>query len=88
MAVILRSPGVQASALRRAFSQVGIPVASELQALAGNPAITPFLLLARVAIGAQPLNLDTAERLLLSEFGGLYFLAPYSQSNDYRSPRR
>ena len=70
MAVVLRSPGVQASALRRAFSQVGIPVASELQALAGNPAITPFLLLARVAIGAQPLNLDTAERLLLSEFGG------------------
>jgi superfamily I DNA/RNA helicase/CRISPR/Cas system-associated exonuclease Cas4 (RecB family) len=70
MAVILRTPGVQASALRRAFSQVGIPVATELQALAGNPAITPFLLLARVAIGAQPLNLDTAERLLLSEFGG------------------
>jgi superfamily I DNA/RNA helicase/RecB family exonuclease len=70
MAVVLRTPGVQASALRRAFSQVGIPVASELQALAGNPAISPFLLLARVAIGAQPLNLDTAERLLLSEFGG------------------
>ncbi len=70
MAVVLRSPGVQASALRRAFSQVGIPVASELQALAGNPAIAPFLLLARVAIGAQSLNLDTAERLLLSEFGG------------------
>ena len=39
MAVILRSPGMQASSLRRAFSQVGIPVASELQALAGNPAI-------------------------------------------------
>jgi len=70
MAVVLRTPGVQAPALRRAFSQVGIPVTSELQALAGNPAITPFLLLARVAIGAQPLNLDTAERLLLSEFGG------------------
>ena len=70
MAVVLRTPGVQASALRRAFSQVGIPVASELQALAGNPAIAPLLLLARVAIGAQPLNLDTAERLLLSEFGG------------------
>jgi superfamily I DNA/RNA helicase/RecB family exonuclease len=70
MAVVLRTPGVQASALRRAFSQVGIPVATELQALAGNPAISPFLLLARVAIGAQPLNLDTAERLLLSEFGG------------------
>ena len=70
MAVILRTPGVTASALRRAFSQVGIPVASELQALAGNPAISPFLLLARVAINSQPLNLDTAERLLLSEFGG------------------
>ena len=70
MAVILRNPGVTASALRRAFSYVGIPVASELQALAGNPAIAPFLLLARVAIRAQPLNLDTAERLLMSEFGG------------------
>jgi superfamily I DNA/RNA helicase/RecB family exonuclease len=70
MAIILRTPGVTASALRRAFSQVGIPVASELQALAGNPAISPFLLLARVAINSQPLNVDTAERLLLSEFGG------------------
>jgi len=70
MAVILRSPGATASALRRAFSSVGIPVASEMQALAGNPAIAPFLLLARVAVNAQPLNLDTAERLLMSEFGG------------------
>ena len=70
MAVILRSPGLTASALRRAFAYVGIPVASELQALAGNPAIAPFLLLARVAIKAQPLNLDAAERLLMSEFGG------------------
>jgi len=70
MAVVLRSPGIQASSLRRAFSQVGIPVASELQALAGNPAIAPFLLLARVALKQQPLNFDTAERLLMSEFGG------------------
>ncbi len=70
MSVILRSPGLQASSLRRAFSQVGIPVASELQALAGNPAIAPFLLLARVALKMQPLNFDTAERLLMSEFGG------------------
>ena len=70
MAVILRNSGLTTSALRRAFSYVGIPVASELQALAGNPAIEPFLLLARVAIKAQPLNLDTAERLLMSEFGG------------------
>lgn len=70
MAVILRSPGLTASALRRAFAYVGIPVASQMQALAGNPAIAPFLLLARVAVKAQPLNLDTAERLLMSEFGG------------------
>ena len=70
MAVILRSPGLQASSLRRAFSQVGIPVASELQALAGNPAIAPFLLIARVALKAQTLNFDTAERLMMSEFGG------------------
>lgn len=70
MAVILRSPGVQASALRRAFSQVGIPVASELTALGGNPSIAPFLLLARTALKQQPLNFDTAERLLMSEFGG------------------
>ena len=60
----------RASSLRRAFSQVSIPVASELQALAGNPAIAPFLLLARVALKLQPLNFDTAERLLMSEFGG------------------
>ena len=70
MAVIVRSPGVQAGALRRAFSHVGIPVASELQALAGNPAVAPFLLLARVALKMAPLNFDNAERLLLSEFGG------------------
>ena len=70
MAVILRTPGIQAASLRRAFSQVGIPVATELQALAGNPAIAPFLLLARVALKIQPLNFDTVERLLLSEFGG------------------
>jgi len=70
MAVILRSPGMQAASLRRAFSQVGIPVASELQALAGNPAIAPFLLLAKVALNLEPLNFDNAERLLLSEFGG------------------
>jgi ATP-dependent exoDNAse (exonuclease V) beta subunit len=70
MAVILRSEGTQSAALRRAFSQVGIPVAGDLQTLANNPAIAPFLLLARVATGEQPLNLDTCERLLLAEFGG------------------
>ena len=70
MAVILRSEGTQSAALRRAFAQVAIPVAGDLQTLANNPAIAPFLLLARVATGEQPLNLDTCERLLLSEFGG------------------
>ena len=70
MAVILRTAGTQASALRRAFAQVSIPVAGDLEALSSNPALAPFILLARVATGDQPLNLDTCERLLISEFGG------------------
>lgn len=70
MAVILRSSGTQASALRRAFAQVSIPVAGDLEALSTNPAIAPFILIAKVATGDQPLNLDTCERLLLAEFGG------------------
>lgn len=70
MAVILRSSGTQASALRRAFAQVSIPVAGELEALSTNPAIAPFILMARVATGDQPLTLDICERLLLAEFGG------------------
>ena len=70
MAVLFRTPGVAASSLRRAFAQVGIPVTSELEALAGNPAIAPFLLLAEIAVGSKKLNLDTCERLLMSEFGG------------------
>ena len=70
MAVIVRSHGQTASAIRRAFSQVAIPTAGDVEALANNAAIAPFLLLARVATGTQPLNLDTAEKLLTSEFGG------------------
>ena len=70
MAVILRAPGAQASALRRAFSQTGIPVASDIEALSRNPAIAPFLLLAQIALGQRQLTTDTCERLLLSEFGG------------------
>ena len=70
MAVILRSHGQTASAIRRAFAQVGIPTAGDVEALANNAAIAPFLLLARVATGSQRLNLDTAEKLLTSEFGG------------------
>ena len=70
MAVILRTPGIGASVLRRALSQAGIPVASEIAALSGNPAITPFLLLAQIAIGEKKLTLDNCEKLLLAEFGG------------------
>ena len=51
MAVILRTPGAQATALRRAFSQSGIPVASDIEALSNNPALAPFLLLAQIALG-------------------------------------
>ena len=69
MAVILRSPGSQASALRRAFAHVSIPVAGDLAAIASNPAIAPFLLLARIATG-EPLTLEISEQLLTSEFGG------------------
>lgn len=70
MAVVLRTPGAQASALRRAFSQSGIPVASDIEALSSNPAIAPFLLLAQIALGQRMLATDNCERLLLSEFGG------------------
>jgi superfamily I DNA/RNA helicase/RecB family exonuclease len=70
MAVILRSPGSQASALRRAFSQTGIPVASDIEPLSKNPAIAPFLLIAQIALGQRQLTTETCERLLLSEFGG------------------
>lgn len=70
MAVILRSPGAQSSALRRAFSQAGIPVASDIEALSNNPAIAPFLLLAQIALGEKQLSVENCERLLLSEFGG------------------
>lgn len=70
MAVILRTPGAQANALRRAFAQASIPVSSQTQALSGNPAIAPFLLLAEIAIGSKELSVNNCERLLLSEFGG------------------
>ena len=70
MAVIVRSPGSLTSAIRRAFAQVSIPVAGELEALATNASIAPFLLLAEIAIKSKPLNTENVERLLQSEFGG------------------
>ena len=70
MAVVLRNPGAQASSLRRAFSQSGIPVASDIEVLSKNPAVAPFLLVAQIALGQRQLSVETCERLLLSEFGG------------------
>lgn len=70
MAVILRTPGSQASALRRAFSQTGIPVATDIEPLSKSPAIAPFMLIAQIALGQRQLTTDACERLLLSEFGG------------------
>lgn len=75
MAVILRSPGADVSAIARAFTQNSIPVAidSAALALADNPAVKPLLLLAAVALRTQPLTVaewPMLEQLLLSEFGG------------------
>ena len=70
MAVIVRSPGSLTSAVRRAFAQISIPVAGELEALATNASIAPFLLLAEIAVKTKSLDTENVERLLLSECGG------------------
>lgn len=70
MAVILRSPGVVASAVRRAFVQAGIPVATEMEVLSNNPAIAPLILMAQVSLKEDSLTPQMCETLLLSEFGG------------------
>jgi RecB family exonuclease len=70
MAVLVRSPGSLTSAVRRAFAQISIPVAGELEALATNASIAPFLLLAEIAVKTKSLNTENVERLLLSECGG------------------
>ena len=70
MAVLVRSPGSLTSAIRRAFAQVSIPVAGELEALATNASIAPFLLLAEIAAKTKSLNTENTEHLLLSECGG------------------
>ena len=75
MAVILRSPGGDVSALQRAFAQSGIPIAVDAAslALADNPAIKPLLLVAGIALRSEPLSASDwpmLEELLLSEFGG------------------
>ena len=70
MAIILRSGGVGASAIRRACMQASIPTVGEIEALGNNAAIAPFLLLARIATNPKKLTLADAEALLTSEFGG------------------
>jgi len=75
MAVILRSPGAQVSALQRAFAMNSIPVEIDAVALslADNPAIKPIITLAQIAIGQLkliPSNWDQIEELLKSEFAG------------------
>ena len=75
MAVIVRSPGSEVSALQRAFAQNGIPVAIESAALAlaENPAIKPILLIAQIILKSSPLTISDwpdLEEVLLSEFGG------------------
>lgn len=75
MAVILRSPGAQVSALQRAFAIHGIPVDidSDALALADNPAITSFLMVAQLVLGSVEIsiaNWPIIEELLFSELAG------------------
>ena len=70
MAIIVRAHNTTATAIRRALGQSSIPVMGDREAISANAAIAPFILLARVATGIEPLTLDICERLLLSEFGG------------------
>ena len=75
MAVIVRTPGAEVSALQRAFAQNGIPVSvgSAALALAENPAIKPILQLISIVLKSAPLTAadwPLLEEILLSEFGG------------------
>ncbi|MFM8673254.1 MAG: ATP-dependent helicase [Candidatus Nanopelagicus sp.] len=75
MAVIVRSPGVQITALARAFAMNQIPVEIDAQALSlgDNPAIKPIITIAQIALGELKLvssNWDQIEELLKSEFAG------------------
>ena len=75
MAVIVRTPGSEVSALQRAFAQNGIPVSidSAALALAENSTIKPLLLLAAIVLKCEPLTASdwpVLEEILFSEFGG------------------
>ena len=75
MAILVRTPGDQVSALARACAINGVPLSidSQAAALAENPAVRPILDIAELII--NPSLLTTAhwpkiEELLLTEFGG------------------
>lgn len=75
MAVIIRSPGAQVTAITRAFAQNQIPISVDATALAlaENPAIKPILTIAQIALGQLkliPENWQQIEQLLYSEFAG------------------
>jgi len=75
MAVVLRSPGAQVSALVRAFASSSIPVEIDAAtlSLADNPAIKPIITIAQIALGELkliPSNWEQIEELLKSEFAG------------------
>lgn len=75
MAVILRSPGSQVSALSRAFAinQIPVEIDAAANSLADNPAIKPIITVAQIALGEIKLvssNWDLIEQLLYSEFAG------------------
>ena len=75
MAVVLRSPGAQVSALVRAFAASSIPVEIDAAALslADNSAIKPIITIAQIALGELkliPSNWEQIEELLKSEFAG------------------
>ena len=75
MAVIVRSPGPQITALQRAFAMNSIPVEIDAQAasLGDNPAIKPIITFAQIALGQLKItssNWDEIELLLKSEFAG------------------
>lgn len=72
MAVIVRSLQHHHSALRRALTQAGVPVATgaEDTALATQPAVAPFLLLLRCALAQSRLDEEAAVTLLHSALGG------------------
>ncbi len=75
MAVLIRNPGLQVSALQRAFAQNGIPLSVDAGAvaLADNPAVRPILDIANFALRPHLLtssNWERVESVLLSEFCG------------------